>query len=174
MIPFRGQTMRLIPFMLALLLAGPAMAASEDWKEYEYPDYSFTVHFPADPKIETTTYEASGGRSFEARIYSAAQDTGAFKVTIVDVGEQGTGADALVNEAVDKLTAGDQIKFDIPHRIRAVYGRQLGIAGASGGYAYIAVFYHNKRLYQIEGKAFVAGGQEEVDAMRLQQSLDLT
>jgi hypothetical protein len=64
--------MRLMPIMLALLLAGPA-AASEDWKEYEYPDYSFTVHFPADPKIETTTYQASGGQSFEARVYSAAQ-----------------------------------------------------------------------------------------------------
>jgi hypothetical protein len=163
--------MRLIPIMLALLLAGPA-AASEDWKEYEYPDYSFTVHFPTDPKIETTTYQASGGKSFEARVYSAAQDTGAFKVTIVDVGEQGTGADTLVNEAVDKLTAGGQIKFDIP--ASAPYGRQLGIAGVNGGYSYIAVFYHNKRLYQIEGKAFVAGGQAEVDAMRFQQSLDLT
>jgi hypothetical protein len=30
------------------------------------------------------------------------------------------------------------------------------------------------RLYQVEGNAFVAGGQAEVDAMRFQQSLDLT
>ena len=51
-----------------LFLAGPAAAA--DWKEYTYPDFSFTVHFPADPKIEITAYEASDGRSFEARIYS--------------------------------------------------------------------------------------------------------
>jgi hypothetical protein len=34
------------------------------------------------------------------------------------------------------------------------------------------VFHHNNRLYQIEGKAFVAGGQAEVDAMHFQQSLD--
>jgi len=44
--------------------------------------------------------------------------------------------------------------------------------GVSGGYSYIAVFHHNNRLYQIEGKAFVAGGQAEVDGMRFQQSLD--
>ena len=43
-----------------------------------------------------------------------------------------------------------------------------------GGYSYVAVFYHKKRLYQLEGRAFVAGGQAEVDAMRFQQSLDFT
>jgi hypothetical protein len=46
--------------------------------------------------------------------------------------------------------------------------------GANGGYTYVALFYRNDRLYQIEGNAFVAGGQAEVDAARFQQSLDLT
>ena len=35
---------------------------------------------------------------------------------------------------------------------------QLG-ADAGGGYAYVALFYHKKRLYHVEGKAFAAGGQ---------------
>jgi hypothetical protein len=38
----------------------------------------------------------------------------------------------------------------------------------------VALFYRNNRLYQVEGSAFVAGGQAEVDAARFQQSLDLT
>jgi hypothetical protein len=38
----------------------------------------------------------------------------------------------------------------------------------------VALFYHKKRLYHVEGKAFAAGGQAEVDAMRFQQSLDFT
>jgi hypothetical protein len=59
-------------------------------------------------------------------------------------------------------------------RRHPVYGRQLGIAGANGGYSYVAPFYRNNRLYQVEGDAFVAGGQAEADAMRFQQSLDLT
>jgi len=53
-------------------------------------------------------------------------------------------------------------------------GRQLGIAGANGGYSYVALFYNKNRLYRIEGKAFVAGGQAEADAMRFQQSHDFT
>jgi hypothetical protein len=64
------------------------------------------------------------------------------------------------------------VKFDIPHRVRAVYGRQLGTAGASGGYSYVALFYRNNRLYQVEANAFVAGGQAEADAMRFQRSPD--
>jgi hypothetical protein len=73
-----------------------------------------------------------------------------------------------------KLRESGVVKFDVPHRVRAVYGRQLGIAGVNGGYSYVALFYHKQRLYQVEGNAFIAGGQAEVDAMRFQQSLDLT
>jgi hypothetical protein len=36
--------------------------------------------------------------------------------------------------------------------------------GANGGYSYVALFYPNNRLYQVEGKALVAGGQAEVNA----------
>jgi hypothetical protein len=166
--------MRAIAFVLALFLAGPAAAAPADWKEYEYPDYSFTIHFPVEPTIETATYQAPDGRSFEARVYSAAQDSGSFKLTVVEVPDGATEENGLVDHAVDAMRQAGVVKFDIPHRIRTFYGRQLGIAGPDGGYSYTAVFYRNKRLYQIEGKAFVGGGQAELDAMRFQQSLDLT
>src|SRR5437660_3714940 len=94
--------MRLIAFIPALFLAGPAAAA--DWREYEYPDYSFTVHFPADPKIEITTYQASDGRSFEARIYSVAQDTGVFKMTVAELPDAGADENALISHAIKTIT----------------------------------------------------------------------
>src|SRR6266478_3406581 len=47
--------MRLIAFALAAFVAG-GPAAAQNWQEYSYPAYSFTVAFPADPQIETTTY----------------------------------------------------------------------------------------------------------------------
>lgn len=164
--------MRLSVFFFAMILAGPAGA--QQWKEYESPDASFTVHFPTDPNIESTTYRTPDGRSFGAHVYSVAQETGVFTLTVADVPEAGNQVqeDALMNEAVQRMTGGGAIKFDIQHRIRWFYGRQLGIAGANGSYAYVAVFHHNNRLYQIEGKAFASGGQAEADAMRFQQSLD--
>ena len=164
---------RTVVTALALFLAGAAQA--DDWKEYENKDHSFTIHFPVDPTVEAATYQATDGRSFPARVFSTKQETGTFKVTVVEMPGEETGPDAAVMKVATKVVVGSgTIKFDIPHRVRAVYGRQLGIAGANGGYSYVALFYRNNRLYQIEGNAFAAGGQAEVEAMRFQQSLDLT
>jgi hypothetical protein len=164
--------MRVSALFFAMILAFPVGAA--EWKEYQSTDRSFTVHFPADPKIEMTAYRTPDGRSFDAQVYSSMQDTGVFTLTVAQVPETGNQVqeDALMSDAVRKMTEGGEIKFDIQHRIRWFYGRQLGIAGANGGYSYVAVFHHSNQLYQIEGKAFIAGGQAEVDAMRFQQSLD--
>src|SRR5436305_3854373 len=139
--------MRPLALIVALLLAGPAAAA--DWKEYAYPDHSFTVHFPVDPTIESTTYLASDGHSFQARVYSAMDDSSLFKLTVVELPDGGTEENTLVNHAVDTMRQTGEVKFDIPHRIRTTYGRQLGIAGPDGGYVYTAVFYYNRRLYQL-------------------------
>ena len=170
--------MRLIAFILGIILAGsailagPAMAA--DWEEYAYPDFAFSVHFPAAPKIESAPYQGPDGSALEARVYSVASDTGSFKLTIANVPDSAANENSLVAHAVNSATQGGTIKLDIAHRIRSTYGRQLAVAGANGGYAYISVFYYKKRLYRLEGTATVAGGQAEVDAMIFQQSLDLT
>jgi len=169
--------MHLIAFVVVLYLAsvsasGPAQA--RDWMEYAYPDHSFTVAFPAEPRIEPATYQAADGRALEARIYSVSQDGVVFKLTVVQLPEAGSDGDALVGHAVKTLTEGNEIKLDIPHRIRQTYGRQLAITRSDGSFTYLAVFVHKQRLYQLEGTASAAGGESEVDAMIFHQSLDLT
>ena len=66
--------MRLIPILLALLFTGSA--AADEWKEYENPDYSFTIHFPMDPTVEIATYQAADGRSFPAHVFSRSRKPG--------------------------------------------------------------------------------------------------
>jgi hypothetical protein len=51
---------RLLRTILALFFVGSA--AAEDWKEYDNPEYSFTIHFPADPTIGATIYRTGDGR----------------------------------------------------------------------------------------------------------------
>ena len=165
--------MRLIAFVTALFLVG-SPAAAKDWMEYTYPDHTFTVAFPAEPRIEPTTYQAADGRAFAARTHSVALDGGLFKMTVVDLPDTNANGDALVSHAVKTLTDGSQIKLDIPHRIRSTYGRQLAFARPDGSFTYVAVFFHKQRLYQLEGIAAVAGGDADVDAMIFHQSLDLT
>ena len=173
--------MHLIAFVVALLVfpflpggVAQGQAQVKEWMEYAYPDRSFTVHFPAEPRIEPTSYQGTEGRAFEARVYSVTLEGRVFKLTVVELPESGTNGDAHVSHAVKILTDGNQIKLDIPHRIRQTYGRQLAVARADGGFSYLAVFVHKQRLYKLEGTALTAGGEAEVDAMIFHQSLDLT
>jgi hypothetical protein len=165
-----GRDMRLVVCLFAMLIAGTA-ADAQGWQEYAYPSYSFGVSFPAEPKVETTTYAAPDGRTAEAHVYSVTQDDAAFKMTVVEL--PGMEENAVIGHAVKTLAQGAEIKLDIPARVARVYGRQLSIVGADGARSSDAIFYHLGRLYQIEGKA-ISGNEAPSYAIRFQQSLIFT
>jgi hypothetical protein len=164
--------MRLIACILAMFAAG-GTAIAQEWKEYTYPGDAFAVAFPADPTAATTTYQAADGRAVEARVYSVTQDGGVFRMTIADLPDA-TTEESVIDHAIKTLSQGGDIKVDIPHRISRVYGRQLSIAAADGSRSTVAVFYHKRRLYQIEGTALPSGPNGTADAIRFQQSLVFT
>ena len=165
--------MRLIAFVLAaILVSAPAMAQS--WKEYTYPVYAFAVSFPSEPMAESTTYEAADGSSAEARVYSVTQSNSILKMTIVDLSDKNMEEDAIIAHAIKMLTQDGEVKVNIPHRISLVYGRQLSITGHDGSHNSVAVFYHRRHLYQIEGLALPNGPDGTADAIRFQQSLIFT
>src|SRR5437667_5598727 len=144
--------MRSIVFVLAALVAS-SPAAAQSWQEYTYPDYAFAVAFPAAPQIETTTYQVADGRSVAARVYSVRQYNLVFKVTVADLAGTGLEESAVIDHAIKTLSAGGEMKVNMPHRIYRIYGRQLSIVGADGSRSSAAVFDYKGRLYQIEGKA---------------------
>jgi hypothetical protein len=37
-----------------------AVASARGWEEYAYPDHAFSVAFPANPRVEPTTYHVTG------------------------------------------------------------------------------------------------------------------
>jgi hypothetical protein len=165
--------MRPITIILALFLAG-GPAAAQSWKEYAYPADFFSVAFPTAPQVETTTYQAADGRAAQARVYSVSQDGGVFKMTVADLPDPATQESVVLDHAVRTLSQGGEVKFDIPHRISRVYGRQLSIEAPDGSYSSVAVFYHKQRLYQIEGTVLPGATNSTSDAIRFQQSLAFT
>jgi hypothetical protein len=169
----RNPKMRLIAFVLAVFVAsGPA--AAQSWQEYSYPAYSFTVAFPAEPQIETTTYQVADGRSVEAHVYSVRLNNGVFKVTVAELANTSLEENAVIDHAIKTLSEGGEVKINIPHRIYQVYGRQLSILGADRSRSTVAVFDYNGRLYQIEGKSLSTGNDATADAIRFAQSLIFT
>jgi hypothetical protein len=162
-----------IAFLIAALVASsPAVAQS--WKEYDYPQYAFAVSFPADPTVENKSYQTAEGASADSRVYSVTTNTAVFTMTVVDLSGVQTEEKAVIDHAIRTLSQAGEIKLDIPHRISQVYGRQLSIAGRDGSHASIALFYHQKRLYQIQGLALPSAEDATAEAIRFQQSLVFT
>src|SRR6516164_4676025 len=160
--------MRSIPFILAAFaFSAPALAQS--WEEYSYPEYAISVAFPTNPKIEMTTYEVAEGRSVAARVYSARQGKGEFKMTVADLGNTGLDEKAVIDHAIKRLSKGGTVRVNVPARIYQVYGRQLTVEGADGSRSMVAMFDIMGWLYQIEAK--VLPGGNEFELTRFQQSL---
>jgi len=165
--------MRSIAFILAAFVA-TSPAAAQNWQEYSYPEYAFTVVFPAEPQIETTTYQVADNHPVQAHVYSVRQNNGVFKVTVADIVNTGLDEKAVIDHAIKMLSAGGEVKYNIPQRIDSVYGRLLGVAGADGSRSTAAVFDYNGRLYQIEAKELPGGSDTAADALRFEQSLVFT
>ena len=160
--------MRSIPFILAAFaFSAPALAQS--WEEYSYPEYAISVAFPTNPKIETTTYEIADGRSVPARVYSARQDKGEFKMTVADLANTGLDEKSVIDHAIKRLSQGGTVRVNVPARIYQVYGRQLTVERADGSRSMVAMFDIMGWLYQIEAK--VLPGGNEFELTRFQQSL---
>ena len=166
--------MRFAAFLLVALFAATVPAAAQEWKEYTYPNYSFAVSFPVEPKVEMTSYQTADGHMVDAHVYSAKQEDAEFTMTVADLSSLDMEENAVIDHAIKTLSNGKEVKLDIPHRISAVYGRQLSIAGTDGSHSSIALFFYKKRLYQIEGKALPGGEDGTANAIRFQQSLIFT
>jgi hypothetical protein len=165
--------MRLATFIVAIIVAASAPAGAQGWREYAYPNEFFSAAFPAEPKVETTSYQAPGGRLVEAQVYFVVQEGGEFKVTVADLSHTEMSEGNVMAYAVLLLSRrGAEVKFDIPHSTRRIIGRQVSIDGVDGSQTYASVFFHNRRLYQIEGT--VPAGSSTADAIRFQQSFDFT
>lgn len=159
--------MRLIAFILALVISGPAAA---EWKEFNSVAEGFGVVFPADPDVDNVAmFEIVPGKMLAAQIYSARYANSLFKMTVVDARDAGLQEAAVIDQALKRLTQGGELKINIPHRIYRTYGRQLSVARPDGSLTTAAVFFANDRLYQIESAKFAGGS--ETDAIRFHQSL---
>jgi hypothetical protein len=168
-------TMRVIPFVFAAFVASsPALA--QGWEEYAYPDYAFSVAFPAKPQVETTTYNAADNRSVPARLYSVRQGNVVFKMTVAELEGTNLEESAIIDHAIKTLSQGATVRVNIPARIYRVYGRQLTVEGADGSRSMVQLFDHNGRLYQIEAKALPGQNvsNPQSDVVRFHQSLDFT
>ena len=165
--------MRLIALTLAAF-AISSPAAAQNWQEYSYPDYAFSVDFPARPLVENKTYQVADNRSVPARVYSVRQNSSELKVTIADLANTALDETSVIDYAIKTLSAGGEVTFNIPQRIDSVYGRSVGIQRGDVSRSMAGVFDYHGRLYQIEAKALPGGSDAAAETLRFHQSLVFT
>ena len=76
--------MRMAVFAFVLMLALPALAAAQDWAEYQNIQDGFKVDFPGQPKVTTTTWKSEYDYTLPARVYSAERGREKYSMTVVD------------------------------------------------------------------------------------------
>jgi hypothetical protein len=157
--------------LAAFAFSAPALAQS--WREYSYPEYAISVAFPANPQLETTTYQIADGRSIPARVYSVRQANVVFRMMVAELKGTNLEESAVLVHAISTLSQGVTVRVNIPARIYEVYGRQLTVEGADGSRSMVQLFDYKDRLYQIEAKAFPGQnvGNPQSDMVRFHQSL---
>ena len=93
--------------LAVLILSSPAVAQS--WEEYSYPDYAFSVDFPAKPLVENKTHQVAVNRSVPARVYSVRQNSSELKVTIADLANTGLDETSVIDYAIKTQSAGGEV-----------------------------------------------------------------
>jgi hypothetical protein len=81
----------------------------------------------------------------------------------------------VIDLAIKTLAQEAEVKLDIQARVSRVFGRQLSLVGKDGSRSSVALFYYQRRLYQIQGTVLPANPDPSSgEAIRFQQSLRFT
>ena len=153
------------------ILTGSA-AAQSTWQEYTYPNQQFAVSFPAEPTVTTASFHTANGATVPETIYSVQQDTGVFRLAVIDFANAGIDRNAAIDQAVMALQQNGDIKLSMEARVQRNYGRYLNIAGKDGSHTIAAVFFGNNRLYELEGTVPASNPDAlSGELIRFQQSL---
>jgi len=164
--------MKTIVRILMAVLLMPVVAVAQEWRVYTYPDPGFTVQFPGTPAVETGTVKNATGASLPMTRYTVRQDRIIYTLSVVNYAS--TNADALstITETERSIGASGKVITATGARINRSFGRKLSVTSADGSRSTIAIFFVDKHLYTLIGRALPPNAVEESDdALHFQESL---
>jgi hypothetical protein len=164
--------MKAIAALLMVSLLLPVGAVAGDWQAYIYTDPGFAVQFPAAPSVETSKIRNAAGVTLPMTRYEVRQDHILYTLSVVNYAS--TNADPLstIAETARSLSASGKVTANAGTRVNGVFGRRMSIDGADGTRSAVAIFFANKHLYTLAGRALPPPSAEETrDANRFRESL---
>ncbi len=167
--PMRGTILAWLAASGAAI-AAPALAA--DWKSYPFADAGFSVQLPGQPTAETKVVQAPSGGPLQETRYSLAQDGVIYSMEVVDYSAANVDADAAIAGAEKALSAGATVTASTNAMVNRSRGREFSLTRPDGSRAMAAIFFVNRRLYQLVGVATPPDAvQRSASLVRFQESL---
>src|SRR4051812_27838996 len=112
--------MRITALIVTLLLSATGSAFAQEWIEYASVADGFTVNFPGQPKVTTTTWKTQLNYTLPARIYSAEKGQERYSLTVVDYSR----IEAMGVERAKSCPPGNaNCRADAPPALGAGYAR---------------------------------------------------
>lgn len=142
--------------------AATSAVAAEPWQEYSFAESGFAAQFPGKPETREASYEtAQVPRAVKERLYSFNQGGVEYLVRVADFTRTSADEQKTIDEAAASVMAKGQLTHDLPGRIDWHYGREIRVQDKDGTTYTDAIFFVDKKLYQIE-VVFPAGNSDPV------------
>jgi metallo-beta-lactamase class B len=146
----------------------------EGWRNVVRADDRFAIQFPKAPMVVPGRYDLGGGVSVPSRTYAAERAGIVYRLTAADISGKAFDREAVIKEAVGRLSQSGRLRTYAEARIRADYGRQISVEQADGGRTVGSVFITRDRLYELQATAPGPDGRTGTAALvRFQQTLNL-
>jgi hypothetical protein len=136
--------------MVAVLMTGPAFAQAV-WGEFVDREEHFTINLPGDPKVEPITYKTEKGTSLPAKVYSAQDARGTYKVTVVNYATATAETPTAIEEASKIIRAKGEVKYDAQENIDRIKDQRISLVLPDKTRRLLSeVMLHQNRLYITE------------------------
>lgn len=145
--------MRFMISAALLTTAGAANVADEGWREFTYPESGFAAQYPARPKMERRDYRTAQVPEGVVRelVYSVNSGGVTYEVDVADFTKTTADKDRTIEEAANgQLAQGKMTHDESGARVDFNYGREIRIEDGMGGSVTNAIFFIDKKLYQLK------------------------
>ena len=156
---------------VASMLICTDVALAQRWQPLVSAEDGFQMMVPGDMDVETIEYESEYGIVVPAHVYSHRNDSGLYRLTVVDFrdaqrlheeriaalddvylpiyGEVDVRA-SIAFEASKIRQRAESLEYDNYHYINRVDGHQLHTTNADGTRTFAGIYLHRSRLYVLE------------------------
>ena len=140
----------------ALFFSGAALAQAT-WSEFVDRGEHFTINLPGEPKVESVTYKTAKGTSLPAKVYTAQDARGTYKVTVVNYATATGETASARDEAAQAIRLKGEVKYDALEDIDRIPDQRISIVLPGNSRRQLSeVLFHQNRLYVTEAETGIA------------------